>query len=81
MIARNKRRNASDRAVYDIYRDERHFQATVEIDTAAPLMLRVLLGALQPAGKVAAWDAIRATESAASFSFEAHEQAHGRVAS
>lgn len=61
---RNKRINAAERAVFDVYRAER-FIATIEVHSDHPGNMRVLLGALQPAGKVAVLDAIRSYEGIA----------------
>ena len=58
----NKRINARGNAVFDLHRDGRFFTATIEIRSDAPQGIKVLLGALQPAGKERAWDAIRAYE-------------------
>lgn len=63
MNARNKRVNDDRRAVYDIERDGR-FLATVEVNSEAAGLLKVLYGALQPRGKELAWEAIRAYELA-----------------
>lgn len=54
----NRRINAYGRAVYDVYNDN-HFLATVEINNNASYGLKVLLGALQPRGKLMAVEAIR----------------------
>jgi hypothetical protein len=62
MDARNKRINAENNAVFDIYRDGR-FLATVECRGDWTGGLKVLLGALQPLGKERAWDAIRKYEN------------------
>jgi hypothetical protein len=56
---RNKRINADDRAVFDVYRADR-FIATVEIHEGHSGGMKVLLGALQPAGKALVLEAIRA---------------------
>lgn len=64
-VVRNKRINAYERAVFDVYRDdqwERHV-ATVEVNGEAGNCLKVLMGALQPVGKEMVWDAIRAYEN------------------
>jgi hypothetical protein len=63
---RDKRINAAGNAVFDLYRrTPRGFDnhlATIEVRGDAPGGLKVLLGALMPAGKVRAWEAIRTYE-------------------
>lgn len=59
MIVRNKRINGHGRAVFDVYSDHDRFMATVELDGSAPGLMRVLIGALQPAGKAIALEAMR----------------------
>lgn len=58
---RDKRINGFGRAVFDVYRAG-HFVATVEVSGEWSGGLKVLLGAMQPAGKERAWEAIRAFE-------------------
>jgi len=62
-FVRDKRINEAKNAVFDLYRNlnngfEYH-QATIEVNSAAPSGIKVLLGALTPQGKERAWDAIR----------------------
>lgn len=62
MQAKKKRINGSGNAVFDIWRDDFNFVATVEIRGDAPGGMKVLLGTMQPLGKERAWDAIRTYE-------------------
>lgn len=60
ITARDRRINKDDRAVYDIYRDNK-FMATVEVHqepVGGKVGLKVLLGAMQPHGKELALEAI-----------------------
>ena len=64
---RDKRINAAGNAVFDLYRrTERGFDnhmATIEVRSDAGNGIKVLLGALTPAGKDRAWEAIRTYEN------------------
>lgn len=60
ITVQDKRINAAERPVYDVYRDGR-FMATVEVlqePAGNGVRLKVLLGAMQPRGKELALEAI-----------------------
>jgi hypothetical protein len=63
---KDKRINAFDRAVFDLYRAMAngfdHHQATIELNGEAPGGIKVLYGALTPEGKKRAWEAVRSYE-------------------
>jgi hypothetical protein len=65
-FVRDKRINQAGNAVFELYRPLGngfdHHQATIEVNSKAPGLIRVLVGALTPSGKERAWDAIRAYE-------------------
>jgi hypothetical protein len=65
-FVRDKRLNEAKRAVFELYRildnGFEYHQATIEVNSEASGGIKVLLGALQPAGKERAWEAIRAYE-------------------
>ena len=62
--ARNKRINGFGNPVYDIYLDGR-FSATVEVNAEWHGGLKVLLGAMQPIGKVRTLEVIAQLEGEA----------------
>lgn len=59
---RDKRINAAEHAVFELYRDRFHV-ATIEVRGDWPGGIKVLLGGLQPVGKERAWEAIRRYEA------------------